>query len=102
MAIKKSEVYNTLLNINYTLTELQKTINDLVVKFDDDQKQSKVPQKAITGTNTSKNVQSGTNLIRLKNLKKDGNCAKCGIYLKKGWGAYWDKNTKKLYCSKCK
>ena len=42
------------------------------------------------------------NLVYIKSLKWNANCSKCGKFLKKGWGAYYNPKEKKVYCSKCK
>ncbi len=40
--------------------------------------------------------------VYLKSLKKDTVCLYCKKKLKKGFGAYYDKTTRQIYCSKCK
>ena len=40
--------------------------------------------------------------VYLKSLKKDTVCLYCKKKLKKDFGAYYDKTTRQIYCSKCK
>lgn len=54
------------------------------------------------GNNQTNRTQNNSDLVYIKSLKWNTNCSKCGKFLKKGWGAYYNPKEKKVYCSKCK
>jgi len=57
-------------------------------------------RKNLENNQTNKTQNNG--LVYIKSLKWNTNCSKCGKFLKKGWGAYYNPKEKKVYCSKCK
>jgi len=79
------------------LEESLETIKEAISKL-----REKLTGNNSTQTNETKTQEDNNGLIYLKSLKYNSNCSKCGKFLKRGWGAYYDPKEKKIYCSKCK
>ena len=83
LKLSLSEVNEKLKNIEAEISSLRKIIDNLQNNSDSEKVEIK-------------------NLKYLKALKRTTTCSKCGKKLIKGYSGYYDVETKKVYCSKCK